>query len=625
MEDINRKVAFVPVALLLLQVFVLWTLLGMLMKIPFMCLYNDIICEASFADKINVLWNGLRLDMAIAGYLSLLPGLMLTVSIFWKGKLLRWIWNGYFFIIAEIVAFLYILNIGLYGYWGFPLDSTPLFYISSSFTDAVASVTLFEGVIGFVSLQAVAFLTVYCFYMIGNRMISCSYLCRIKTKLFHFLLSVILLLALFIPIRGGFGTGVNNTGSVYFSKNIRLNHAAVNPVFSMLESLIHEQNFANMYRFMPDEEADGLFSTMVYTTLREDSLTNYRIENTSGTKVVVVILESFSSYIMTEAGHVKGVTPTLDSLAKSSVYFTNFYANSFRTDRGLVSILSGFPAQPNMSLMKYPHKTRNLYSIAKSLKENGFNSVYVYGGDANFTNMRSYVMGTGFNKLISDTDFSWELRSGKWGVNDGNLFDKAIDEMDKNWKPDTKDFLVVQTSSSHEPYDVPCKKFDDKIFNAFYYTDRELGRFIQRVKKRSDWSKTLLVIVPDHLGCWPDPEDNYKLRRYHIPLFLTGGVIDKPERIETYGSQQDIAATVLGMLGIDHSDFIYSKDLFDSNAPHFAFFTHPDAVGIATSDNQLMQENVSNSILFDLGKEKGKNQRQAQAYLQKLFDDIASR
>lgn len=42
---------------------------------------------------------------------------------------------------------------------------------------------------------------------------------------------------LFIPIRGGFTVSTMNTGKVYFSTNILLNHAATNPAFSLMESL----------------------------------------------------------------------------------------------------------------------------------------------------------------------------------------------------------------------------------------------------------------------------------------------------------------------------------------------------------------------------------------------------
>ena len=67
----------------------------------------------------------------------------------------------------------------------------------------------------------------------------------------------------------------------------------------------------------------------------------------------------------------------------------------------------------------------------------------------------------------------------------------------------------------------------------------------------------------------------------------------------------------------------FSKDLFDTTFHHFAFFTHPDAVGMADENNQIMVDNPSQKPLFDLGTKKGTNKRKAQAYLQKLFDDIA--
>ena len=76
-----------------------------------------------------------------------------------------------------------------------------------------------------------------------------------------------------------------------------------------------------------------------------------------------------------------------------------------RTDRGLVAILSGYPAQPTTSIMKYPRKTENLPSIPRSLKANGYNLQYYYGGDANFTNMRSRITSYNvcYTKLLRKT------------------------------------------------------------------------------------------------------------------------------------------------------------------------------------------------------------------------------
>ena len=607
-------------------VFSVITMICAIGRAAFYLVHHALIESGGEASFLPMLLHGLRLDVAVAGYLSLFPCLLAVVNTWIKGRgalrILDYVWKGYFVIVALLLAMAILLNIVLYGYWGFPLDSTPLFYFLTSPKDAAASAEWWMILCGIISLAITTTLFAYPLFRTYRFMAKTSVdsvLKKVSTSILCLLMGGLMI----VPIRGGFTVATNNVGTVYFSDNVRLNHATVNPLFSFLESVTHEEDFASMYRFMDDAEASRLFDDMKHTAMRPDSICDYRIANDKGTRVVVVILESFSSYIMTEEGHVKGVTPTLDRLSKEGIYFNHFYANSFRTDRGLVSILSGYPAQPNMSLMKYPRKTNNLYSIARSLRNNGYHTQYVYGGDANFTNMRSYLMATGFQDIISEDDFPSEQLTGKWGANDGHLFVKALERMDETWKDDTKNLMVIQTSSSHEPFDVPCHQFDDKILNAFYYTDRELGSFVDKMKAREDWKNTLVVIVPDHLGCWPDPEDNYKMRRYHVPLIMIGGALKEKATLGVYGSQQDIAATVLGMLGIDHSEFTFSKDLFDTTFHHFAFFTHPDAVGMADEYNQIMVDNPSQKPLFDLGTKKGTNKRKAQAYLQKLFDDIA--
>ena len=130
-------------------------------------------------------------------------------------------------------------------------------------------------------------------------------------------------------------------------------------------------------------------------------------------------------------------------------------------------------------------------------------------------------------------------------------------------------------------------------------------------------------MVPDHLGAYPDDLDNYQLWRYEIPLIMTGGVVKEHRNIHTIGSQIDIAATLLGMLNIDHSDFTYSKDLFDNIAPHFAYIAFPDAsFGLISEDNQVLYDGVPDVVVWDTGEEPGKNINCAKAFVQKLYDDI---
>jgi phosphoglycerol transferase MdoB-like AlkP superfamily enzyme len=108
-------------------------------------------------------------------------------------------------------------------------------------------------------------------------------------------------------------------------------------------------------------------------------------------------------------------------------------------------------------------------------------------------------------------------------------------------------------------------------------------------------------------------------------MIWIGGAVAKAQKVSTLGSQQDIAATLLGQMGIEHKDMVFSKDMLDKNSPHFAFFTVPDAFGMITAENRIIFDNKSRQLMLDEGRHKGKNLKAGQAYLQKIYDDIALR
>ena len=596
-----------------IKIFLIWTLIGVVSKVVFLLVYHSLVVDVPLGDKLAVLWYGLRLDMAIAGYVTIIPGLLLIVGLWFKGRFLKWIWEGYFGLISIVASLAFISNIGLYGYWGFPLDNTPILYIRTSPVDAMASLTmgqLIGAIIAFVVCCIIL-------YIIQHRLP-----CYNENKphiVNRITFSILLLLVdamLLLPIRGGVGTGTNHTGSVYFSDNNRLNHAAVNPIFSFVESVTHQEEIGTKYRFMEEDEAERLFKKLTYNGLRENSEYINRHPN-----VILITLESFSDTIM----NIHGITPNLRRLAREGIWFTNFYANSFRTDRALVSIHSGLPAQPTMSVMDIPHKSTSLPSIAGQLAKNGYNTVFYYGGDINYSNMRSYFMGTGFQRVVSESDFPSRQRISKWGVADGDVFDRMLADIksDKSGKPF---FRSIMTESSHEPFDVPDYKRirNNPVLNSFSYADYCLGKFVEELKKLPLWNNTIVAIVPDHLGAYPDIADNYVLWRYQTPFIIIGGSVEKA-KFNVYGSQIDIAATLLGMLGIDHSEFVYSKDLLDDSAPHFAYFTFPDAMGMVTDSNCIIYDNTSARIQYSFGKETELLLKKSQAYLQKLYDDLDKR
>lgn len=624
----ERIIRFVKTYLLLVGVFAI-------QKPLFMAYYHELYADVSWTEWFKVIWHGLPLDFSLAGYLTVIPGLLLIASAWTLSDVLKRIWTGYFAFVSVLLSLIFIVDLGLYSFWGFRLDATPLFYFFSSPKDAFASVSMWFVLGGVLSIVLCSLLLFWVF-----RLVLCTQYNQMKLPYRTMPVTGVLLLLtglLFIPIRGGFTVSTMNTGKVYYSTEVALNHAATNPVFNLMESMSKQKDFGSQYRFMTAEEAAERFSSMVDPEVaaalsgRSDTLYRPAVQlfTESRPDICLVILEGFSSKLMTSLGGKPDIAVHMDSLAHQGVLFTNFYANSFRTDRGLVSILSGYPAQPSTSIMKYPLKTSKLPSISRSLRDAGYRTQYYYGGDADFTNMRSYLMSGGIEQIVSDQDFPINERLSKWGVHDHLVFRRYLEDLKKDTLSSglhrIPTYRVLQTSSSHEPFEVPYRRLANDQMNAFAYTDSCVGDFIRQYQELPQWKNTVVILVPDHLGATPEPVSMFSIDRYQIPLLMLGGAVAKPFSVDVYGSQQDIAATLLAQLGLSHHEFIFSKDLLNPASPHFAFFTVPDAFGVASPENQIIFDNQAGSLVWDEGSEKGKNLQDGKAYLQKLYDDLAAR
>lgn len=595
-----------------------------------------------FTELPAVIWHGLPLDLSMAGYLSVIPGLLSIAVVWLKRELVKPIMNIYFIIASLFITCSFLLNASLYPYWKYPLDSTPLFYFFTSPADAIASVSIWQVILSIVILIVLTIGVWFTLRMRGEKRQQYSrysygyggFGSGKRNRFDDFdrhrgRTSIILLLLtglLFLPIRGGITVSTMNTGQAYYSQNAYLNHSAVNPLFSLFESITHQEDFASQYRFMKDKEADKIFATMTSTSDENTyPLLNEATFKKGAPDILIVIMESFASDIMPSMGSYKDVAVCLDSIAQQSILFTRFYANSFRTDRGMVSVLSGYPAQPTTSIMRYPRKTSQLPSIARNLaKYKNYKTTYYYGGDADFCNMRSYLVSQGYQHIISDANFPIEDKLSKWGVPDHILAAKMMEDIKAQQNEKRPMLRILQTSSSHEPFEVPYHRLKDKRLNAFAYTDSVMGAIVREYRKLPRWKNTLIVFVPDHVGGYKENLNDHDRSRYQIPLILAGGAISRPMKVGIIGSQHDIAATLLGQLGVEHREFTFSKNMMSDATPKFAFFAVNDAFGIVSEENSLIYDNRAKRIVYDKG-EKGFNLKRGQAYLQKLYDDLAKK
>ncbi|MDR1847838.1 MAG: sulfatase-like hydrolase/transferase [Bacteroidales bacterium] len=596
----------------LILIYLYWIAVFVIEKPVFM-LFNCV-KQAKFIDYMEVLWHGLSLDIVTSAYLTVIPFILIILSI-WIRFDIKKVIRIYCIVISVIIALIFAIDNTLYTYWNFRLDETALFYLQYP-KDAMSSVTWFD--IAKTTAVFVPYLAlILLFYKLITKKYKVPYLVIIRHKIWQTIIFVCLMPVLFIAIRGGITTATANVGMVYYSNNQYLNHSAINPLFNLIYSLIYEENFAEEFNFFTETERQNEFNALS----KYDKSTQESILTTTRPNILIIVLESFSAGFVEVLGGEKNATPNLNSLSREGVFFTNCYANSFRTDRGLVAILNAYLGQPTTSIMKYPSKSQTLPSIAKTLKAVGYDNTMLYGGDINFTNMQSYFYSSGYDVIISDKDFPLSQRASKWGVNDGTTFEYLYNNLlkrnkQRHWQ------TTFLTLSSHEPFDVPFKHFEDPFVNSIAYTDSCIGNFVTRLKQSDLWQNLLIIFVADHGTAFPKGTRYYEPNRFHIPMLWIGGAVKEPMIINKICNQTDLAATLLNQMKLPYNDFIFSKDVLDKNSPEYAIFTYNNGFGFVDSTGVSVFDNNSNKVLMNQDSTRIKK---GKVLLQTLYNDLSKR
>jgi phosphoglycerol transferase MdoB-like AlkP superfamily enzyme len=560
------------------------------------------------------------MDASFTAYICIFPFILFFLkSIFLKFQIQK-ILRIYTNVLIIIFSFVITADLELYSAWGYRMDATPLQYFNSpkEMAATVSSSPLFLLLFIFI-LLVVLFIFIYKKYF--------NFFIDRKQKVFHVadsLFSLFLIAFLFVPIRGGIQKIPMNISDVYFSEKIFADHAAINLPWNIMFSILNRHNPQNPFDYFSKEKSQELVNSL-YDTGPKKIPSILSVEKPN---IIIIILESYTAKWVGCLGGVPGVTPNLDSIAADGLLFTNIYAAGDRSEKGQAAVLSGYPNQAITSIIKTPTKTSQLPSINQSLEKLGYHSGYTYGGELEFANIKSYLVNIHVDKLISKYSFPVDERTTSWGVHDQYVFDRFYHDIQKEKEPF---FATLFTLSSHEPYDVPMKtKFagSDRttLFkNSVYYTDSIVGSFIRRMKKDPLWQNTLIVFVADHGHALPGNDPNDRPSKFHIPLIFSGGALTLKGKINTIGSQTDIATTILDQLHLPTNNFKWGKDLLDSSAKQFAFYSFNNGFGFVTPGGTETFDNVSKKPIYKAPGFDTSQIKYGKAYMQVSYQDFLDR
>jgi len=586
----------------LLQFALFWLLFFITGKTLFTIFNISNVDNFLFLDFLASLLYGLKLDISFLGYISVLPFLLFIIDSFFPKQLWRNILNYYSYTLIILFSLFTITDAVLYQHWGIKLDAEPLKYINRP--------SLIIGNLSFTSLlfQIIIFLTlVSTSIIIFNKCVKFKPVPN-KGNLPSGIIMIILGINLLWPIRGGFDIkpkiqlGIPiQISTVFFHSNIFYNHIAYNVPWYIGQSLVHYGKKSTSLNIVDSEMAVKKFKNLQLLNNKTDSTKLLKVKQPN---IVLIVLESFTANVIEPLGGKKGVSPNLTKLAKEGILFTNCYATGTHSDKGLGAIYSGSPALPKTSVVEVPNKMSYLDYFTQSLKEDGYSTQMNYGGDLNFGNFSLLFSEAGIEKTIGKNDFPNEQLISKWGIPDEFTMQFLFEQTQKAKQPF---YQSLFTLSSHAPFDTPMEPVfkiyneDDKFYNSVYYTDRELGKFISKLKQTSVWDSTLIILIADHGVNYGSKKPRHDPSKFKIPMLWLGGALSSQGiQITQTCSQTDIYETLLNQLNIDHSKNPYSKDILKSKG--YAFYSYNNGFGFVTDSSTTCYDLNAKQFIINTSK-----------------------
>jgi phosphoglycerol transferase MdoB-like AlkP superfamily enzyme len=619
------KFTFIPGKVLLwFFVFVTGVFFFALYRLLFLLTYMKMIRVSPIGEILNSFWIGFRFDSVILSAI-VLPLMLISMLPFigFAKKVVRTIFVVVLSVIFGLIFLISTADLAFFDHFGSRMNYWAIEYIE------YPGLFLYSAVshAGFWKLFALWVVITAVFIFVIRKIFRKVARFRPSAGILSQTAVYILATALLVfGVRGRIGMKALDWGTAFFSENHIINQLSLNSVFTLFHSVYEELKDGralfgqteSRFAFYDDTEAYATVIDMLGLTDSEtlgDFSLKHRIRGGELREyypnVVIIIMESWSADHIGALGAPFGITPAFDNLSSQGILFSNFYANGIRTNRGIPAVLCSFPSLPGRSIMKRYAADYPFRSIADILKEHGYTSIFAYGGDIEFDNMRGFLKAFGYDRFYSEDDFGKENRLGKWGIPDHIVFNDLVTGITRFPRPFN---LTIMTLSNHEPYLIPDDRFriyddsvpDSKILNTFYYSDWAVGNFIDCLRQYPVFDSTIFVFTADH---YPHQSSKHPLdpNNFHIPLLIYApGILGTEGRIiERAASQVDVVPTVAGLLDLETEIYVWGRDQLSlpENDPGFAVIADGAKLGLIEGSKFFFHWIDATKKLHDLSDE----------------------
>ena len=619
---VNRRIL-----LLYGSLFLFWILVFFVQRLIFLGYHNARFNSVEVTDVFKALYSGLRLDFSTAGYLMILPVLVLLIRFFASDTIFLKTLKAVFFVELILLSIIHAAEISAYSEWGHKLSSRVFMHLLNP--DEVMRTTGFsKGALSFFiilmeSLGSIFFVNrLFRWVAVPNETLTT------RSKIWTLVLNgfgIISGLAFsFLLMRGGIQQIPINIDAAYFSNQAILNDLSVNSAYYFGNSffLFNKSDIESHVKQSLSPEENAL-ANAYYRWHPSD----IRLFNVNKPNVIFIIFEGWSAHGVGAISGKKSATPFFDKLSKSGVLFTKLYAANTTSEIGNSAILSGFTGVPESPLPLYTEKHRNVSTLSDLLKSKGYSTSYLFSGDLKYGNIKGFLTEHSYDRLQDENDFDPSLPKGKLNYYDSDLYDKFLKEIRLNEPP----FLACTfTGSTHFPYDCPMKKFpfhgeEADYLNSMVYADDCLKRFFTKAKTQDWYKNTVFVLVSDHGHNSPGIASPYLTETFKIPCLIVGPALKEMHQglvVDRVFSQGDLAATLANQLDLRPETFPFSRNMLSDKTVEGAFISTIRGFGFVNSKGGYIYNLDAKELVFDSyenKKELNKNRRLSNACLFRLF------
>lgn len=407
--------------------------------------------------------------------------------------------------------------------------------------------------------------------------------------------SIIFISLIILGARGGYGEIPLMISEPMKFKQERNNQIALSSVWNSIYQLIHLNDFPDLKDFK-DLRYYNEKALHKYLNNNKGKLLVELDSFNNKSNVILVIMEGVGAELSTYYyGQDRLMLPKFDKLSENGWAHTQAFAAGDRTDKGIVSILSGWPGQPWKGILNYPEKFNNLPKLAEAFKGKGITTDFYYGGNTDFMNLNTYLNINGFENIYNENQIKHRLNyasekiKGKWGFNDSVLLQLIADDASKSKQ---QFFKVAMLSSTHEPFDILDKSTGDPFEDmrlSVRKIDQFISEFVDQLRANGVWDNTLLIITSDHGKFLGDLNTQYGQRNFfHIPLLFTGGALPLNLREVKNNwpvSQCDILSTLVDLYQLQGVNSKYSRSLLREGHPNNAWFNIENVGGLISAES----------------------------------------